>query len=837
MRCVVALALTAGVALGQGAFTEGYLPQFSRTVKPAARERVTLINDYPPEMSLDEYPVTFGVAFPRGALRSADSARIVTKVGQEVPCQVLRTATWLAPDGDVKWLLFDMTARKGEEYAVEFGSQVRRADAASPMKVTDAAGRIEVSTGPLRVAFDKAQSHLLAGAWLDGKAVLAAGQRMYMVDQNGARYETSDKPADYRVEVEASGLQAVIIKASGWYRDAAGKGLCQYVTRVHLYAGAPFLRVIHTFIVNYDTDKTWLTDVGVPLALAAGPARKATFSADTGFGGKTFDAAPGARLIQTATNNWVIQDAAGKTLAQGKRVGGWVDLATASGGVVVGLRHMWQEHQKELETLPGAVVAHLWPAHSGKAFDLRAPQLYGPERYAALDGVYWQKWYVGGLDKYDQAMGLAKTNEMTVAFYASDPKPARAAAEAQEKPPFVAADPKWMCATDVFGPLWPRDAKKFAEVEAAYDAAFDRFQFLRDHLDNYGCVEYGDVNYVVNYDAQANRFKERPWRRMASRFYGISLMPWIQFIRTGRRDYLAWAVDSAKHVMDIDMCHVDAQVEGYPYPKYKGGRYGGNGGIIHYGADIYDIGCDSHVTPWLYCYYLTGYRRAWDIFLEEGDFNLKLGEPGYRPSGHQSSYAHRMTGGAMRVFIQYWWATWDKRYLDKARKLADLCYDAAKKDNGVIRHDDVYMNAGMVTYYQATGDKRMKEVFLRSMEEVEGGSMTLADPRAYSFYGPAMAYYFTGDARFLARPYYWLMQYVKEVDVGKDPMWRGNPKGKWDMCHNTVHMLYTPYLLGALATLKEPPKPPADPENSATGGEIWMENPDGRAFEVEVKWN
>src|SRR5690606_2035148 len=121
-------------------------------------------------------------------------------------------------------------------------------------------------------------------------------------------------------------------------------------------------------------------------------------------------------------------------------------------------------------------------------------------------------------------------------------------------------------------------------------------------------------------------WQPRPWRRMASRFYGIHVLPWRQFARSGLRRYLRWAIDSARHVMDIDMCNLTNTSPELEYPKYAGGRYGGNGGIIHYAGNIYRIGPDSHVTPWLYCYYLTGDRGAWDALLLEGAFYLDFPE-------------------------------------------------------------------------------------------------------------------------------------------------------------------------------------------------------------------
>ena len=824
--------------------TEGYLPKFSRTVKPAARERVPLVSDFPSDCKAGTWPVTFGVPFPQGALQDAQRVRVITDRGVEVPAQIIRTATWERPDGDVRWVLADMIAQRGTQYVVEYGSGVERREFPSPLRVAETAAGIEVVTGPLRMTFSRERSHLIGGTWLDTdgdghfaepERVLQAGSRMSMTDQEGTCFETSDRPEDYEVAVETSGSQRVVVKASGWYRDAAGTGICQYVTRVHLYAGQPFVRILHTFIVVFDTDRTQLRDIAVPFELAH-PAASVRFHADD----RDFDPAFPSSLVQDAADRFQVKGEDGQVTLTGGRAAGWVALGSTEGGagIAVSLRNIWQDFPKELEARPDGVVAHLWPLHSDAPLDFRAPAALGPKAYAEMgDRIYWRNWYRGGLDKFDQAMGLAKTNDMLVTFYTGEPH--TVASQAHTDPPFLVSDPEWMCRTDVFGPLHPFDPGRFPDIESKYETAFSRYEFLRANIDNYdrignyGFFDYGDVNYVVVWDEEKGCWRPRPWRRMASRFYGISLMPWLQYARSGKRRYRRWAIDSARHVMDIDMCHVDGKPEGYPYQKYAGGRFGGNGGIIHYGADVYDIGCDSHVAPWAYAYYMTGDRRAWDVLLEEGEFYVKAVAEGR--SGHMRRYAHRMTGGAMRVFIQLWWATWDPRYLELAHRTADFCYEAAKESDGVIRHDDVYMNPGLVTYYQATGDERMRELILRCMREINAVRLPMGDERGYTFYGPAMAYYFTGDPSYLSRSLFWLRQYQEELNVDDDPLQRGIPRGRWDMCHNSLQLTYGPYLLGALTTLDgAEPEPAID--LSATNAGIWFQNPDGRAFDVSLLW-
>jgi len=828
--------------------TEGYVQEFSRTVEPATHERVRILSNFPEGLALKEWPVTFGVPFPRGALRSTENVRIVTADGTEVPAQIMRTAAWHHADGDVRWILIDITARKDMDYFVEYGTEISRRDGRSPLLVNQAGEVISVITGPLRATFSRERSYLIDGICLDGdgngrfdepEQMLRARRRMWMTDHNGVRYETSDKLEDYEIEVETQGPQRVVVKASGWCRDETGAGLCKYVTRVHLYAGMPFVRIIHTFIVAFDTDRTQLRDIAVPFDLAGNKAKGVFLPTETGFAARTIESAVPSHLVQDSADHFSIRDAADKVLQEGNRVGGWINLITERGGIGVGLRNMWQEYPKELEAASQGITAHLWPLHGARLLDFRAPAVLGEERYEKWKGL---QHYRGGLDKYDQAMGLAKTSEMILAFHGADATPAACAA--LEHPPFLVTDPAWMCKSDAFGPLHPYDPDRFPDIERKYRIAFSRLEFIRRHLGNYGFFDYGDVNWKVNWSEEAQRWLSRAWRRTASRFYGVCVTPWIQFARTGERHYRRWAIGNARHVMDIDMCHITARINdkeaGKYFPpseqsKYAGGRYGGNGGIIHYAHNLYGLGCDSHVSQWAYYYYLTGYRRAWDVLNEEGEFYLGFFERYKSVAQVMNGYRGRHTGGGIRTMIQLWNATWDRRYLDAAHRMAEFCYEqAAGNERGTIESNDAYCNTGYVTYYQATGDERMKELILRNMRALNEDRLCLWDERHFTYYGPAMAYYFTGEPSYLRRALFWLQLFQDDVDVGDDPLWRGVMQGRAEITSPGLALLYSPYLLGALETLEEPVEPAGD---FCGADEIWVDNPDGRAFTMEIGWH
>ena len=83
-----------------------------------ANEPIRLTIDDPAGLKAD-WPLTAGVPFPKGALKSEANVRLVDGAGKEAPCQVDKTATWL--DGSVRWVLVSFRGRTDGDYRVEYG--------------------------------------------------------------------------------------------------------------------------------------------------------------------------------------------------------------------------------------------------------------------------------------------------------------------------------------------------------------------------------------------------------------------------------------------------------------------------------------------------------------------------------------------------------------------------------------------------------------------------------------------------------------------------------------------------------------------------------------------
>lgn len=156
-----------------------------------------------------EYPVTARVPLPRGALRDAGQARILTN-GAEVPAQYSAASTW--DDGSVQAVEIDFNASMNPEedrrYELQYGAGVTAAPVtARGLSVVDQPDAIVV--GNLR--FSKSGSPLLASAAYRGEGIGQGANGLTVTDGSGRRHDLS-KAQGQRLEVLKSGPLLVALR-------------------------------------------------------------------------------------------------------------------------------------------------------------------------------------------------------------------------------------------------------------------------------------------------------------------------------------------------------------------------------------------------------------------------------------------------------------------------------------------------------------------------------------------------------------------------------------------------------------------------------------------------
>src|SRR6185369_13335739 len=66
---------------------------------------VPLRGDFPDASVSEAIPLSGGVPFPQGAVKSTDNIRLLGAGNKEIPAQVTKLAVW--PDASIKWALID----------------------------------------------------------------------------------------------------------------------------------------------------------------------------------------------------------------------------------------------------------------------------------------------------------------------------------------------------------------------------------------------------------------------------------------------------------------------------------------------------------------------------------------------------------------------------------------------------------------------------------------------------------------------------------------------------------------------------------------------------------
>ena len=778
----------------------------------------------PDDIAHGRRPLTCGVPLPRGVAMTADNFRLLADEGKtEIPIQARVTARW-SPRGYVKWVLLDFPGSVQKEkvttYQLEYGPEIKRAQPKTLLSITREGELIHVTIGPLEFSVRESGFSFLESARLNGKDLIR-GSRITLRDEFDNVYEAAGDE-DSTVTIEEAGPIRAVIAAKGWFVHR-GRKVGRYVVRIYAYAGQPYLRVFHTFIITERTKKVRYRNISLESRL-------------TRTGERVFGTA-GGRVLTDNSHAWLVQEShdryrvatsrlkGEKVIAAGNRSSGWVDAS----GVTVAVRDMWQQFPKELEIEGRDLRVHFWPRHPGPVRHPRekvtAQDIHMlwfahegdlldfsmPADYASFPKGRDEFHYIPNVLKHksDEALGIAKTHEMIWYFHESD---ADVSDEVSALSQDIAClpDPKWIAQSGVLGRIHPVDTEHFPHIETALSTHFDYLQRMTEYLNDYGMWNFGDRHSRWNvWEKRAP--VNRTW---ANHHHGNPRTYWLQYLRSGKSKYLTAAKRHARHLMDVDICHYstpDYEAKGYPVRKISGALCDYKG-LVHWhsGGRLYDY---NNLTDYLfYNYYLTGYRRAVDVAQETADSVARI-EPNLNPG--------RDGAGPLSSLTFLYESTWDVRLLPRIHGYGRVMLNSQEKDGpyaGYFRGWSSYA-PWLVRYLSLTRDPDAVKVLER-----------LCDCLAPNgFYGSGGDPYWDvlaeGYRRF-GKPEY-LARGLAEMNLvlGDQFLERGHFYDGHFTANLTLSGGYftqvIPYFLGELAAAKEPVIPDYGISWWDTG-KIWM---------------
>jgi len=735
-----------------------------RTWKPLKRETylkngvwtVPLHVTEPSGVDRENWPVTSGIPIPRGALRSIEQLELLGPDGKERDLQARATAHW--PDGSIKWVLLDFqTTVKAKQTAVCQLAFPRKQPREAQEGVRASAEGAAFNSGAVRLRVRNGQFAFLSAdvMGLAGPVAEKGDASVELGDVAGKSLGTflASRSAPVKWEVEEPGPLRVVFKTTGWHALGERKTI-PYHLRVEAYRGHRFVRVYHTFIVSEDPNKTTIREMGLRLPLAldtqklrctVGTPEPTEFS--LGKGGKS------AYLLHSDWDRFVVSKPDGSR-EQCDGAARWVDLSDGEKGVTVCVRDMERMFPKELEISadPPAITNYVWPKHLGKALDMRH-QLVNP----SPDMLEFQKNYPrlfrlsehGGMKpaqaikRYSVetgrcAMGLAVTHECLYYFHEGGCREAKSAemARAFNRRLIAYVTPQWYCGSEAFGKIHPHDAQNFPLAEEHLSRTIDwaiRHQNEWSHW--YGMLNYGDT--------QTRRdLVKGQWGRFCGRFGWLNTeveahhCAFIQYVRTGKREYYDFAEAMSRHHMDVDTIswHVNKAFVGMSH-RHDIDHWGGSLGASH-----------GWLNGYMDHYYLSGYQRAFEVSRDlKGEYFL--GEP----------LRSCLTGNAQREAVDGWWglmrlweATGEERYKKACDDVAKVYLKLQRSDGLWDRLHMGYMCQTTPTWYWISGSQDCATIML-NLERIMGGVLAnaLGNPAPYYAY----QYWLSKDVKYLIRGY------------------------------------------------------------------------------------
>lgn len=630
------------------------------------------IDGAPPARDLGQ---TFGVPWPRGAVKRGQALTVRAGGGGAVPSQHWTLATW--PDGSVKWSAHALPAgSNAASYSVERGRPTAPREA---VRVSETADVVVIRVGDATWTIGKTGSALVREARRGGRVVMGPVDLVAatVADPDGG-VATPFVSEITSTMVEQDGPVRAVVRIEGVHRGG-GRDWLPFTVRLIAHAGAEHLRIVHSFIFDGDPARDFISGLGVRAAVpmrAALHDRHIRLATDGGLFAEAVRPLTGLRrdpgrafreaqmagratpplaemgrqvregleripawgdfaLQQLSANGFILRKRTGNghgwiDAGEGRRAAGLGYVGGPDGGAALGLRYFWQRHPTQIDIRDAdgdtaTLTAWMW-SPDAPAMDLRPYHgTMGMEGYDAqnqgLDVTYED--YEPG---WDNAHGIARTSELTL--WALDATPAAdtliAMAAANAEPPRLMAAPAHIHSADVFGDwgLPDRSTPKRAAIEDQLANLIDFYAREVDRRSWYGFWNHGDVMHSYDQDRHQWRYDIGGFA-WANSELSPDLWLWYSALRTRDAQTFRLAEAMTRHTGEVDVHHI--------------GRFAGMGtrhGVQHWS----DSSKQPRVSNAAYrriFYYLTADERVGDLMrqLLTSDATLQHVEIGRKVPG------------------------------------------------------------------------------------------------------------------------------------------------------------------------------------------------------------
>jgi hypothetical protein len=597
--------------------------------------------------------------------------------------------------------------------------------------------------------------------------------------RNQGQYSTLLDP-NVSVVVEDAGPLRVQVKVEGWHVREDGRRFGPFTLRVNAFSGKPYVQVFHTFVNSDLPERGLIKNVGMKMSLdllkdperitfGSNPVETLAHHRIIPYLGNIPEITFGSNPVETPAltdiqeSCYLLQNDWNRyRVVMGREVKefegqshGWLDVTGKNAGVEVVFSRCAQLFPKELKVQGDVLSVWMYPEDDVGPLDLRRSEQKNlpdwqefKEKYPKLYAAYLEPTermpskskmvteYRKALENADlqylanhSALGFSRTHEIYFYFHSND-MPAEELtrfASVSNEPLRAYALDTWYDYTNTLGHFGWQDTVNFPLVENYFTKKVDwavRHQNEWFPSRFWGIVNYGGFQASYEKDEFTDTSVPGQW------LWYCGGSGWVNFevdgpyplllyyLRTGDRktfNLMEWA---ARQMMDVVTAHANLPDFGSvaTTPTWK------KGGMNRHEYDPYGGGVLENHT-WnegiINYYYLTGYRRAYDVAMEIGDFALRVNGGANRIKQWQlyEKQFDRNSSNNWRILLKSYELTGEERFRREAEKWREFYLkNSPYSYQGLPQAAFMTVRYTVPTYvldYRLFGDERVAEEVMK----------------------------------------------------------------------------------------------------------------------------
>ncbi len=606
--------------------------------------------------------VSWGVPWPKGAIRRDATFGVSTRDGRNLALQTWPLAYW--PDGSLKWSGFAAIAGPNTVGPLTLTRGATLLAAGAIVRVQESDDAVTIDTDSLRCRIARGGQYLFDSLTIDNREVTRKG-RLVCILQKGPELDAANLPpreeftSEIRnITVEQSGPVRAVVKLEGMHKSRQGsRAWLPFTVRLYFYGGARPIRMVHSIVFDGDERQDFIRGLGVVFDV---PMREEIQNRHVRFSGEGnglwaepiqplkgrdgryvaggnrrdvyYDQIDGQRVPnkedvnrrgQNLLSMWAVWDdfrllqpnANGFTIEKrtnpescwlpagaGQRASGLVFAGDVSGGLAVGVKDFWQSYPSALEVRRASKDAAelcVWLwSPDAPVMDMRHYDIVAH----GLEEVYEDVQ-----EGFSTPNGVARTSELTLFPTADVPSKEDTAEYARiaSQPPLLVCTPQYLNSVHAFGfwGLQDRSTPFKSAIEDQLDSVIAYYQKCVEQANWYGFWDYGDVmhSYDNTRHVWCYDLGGMAWDNSE---LGTDMWLWYSFLRSGRADIFRMAEAMTRHTGEVD--------------SYHQGRFAGLGSrhnVRHWGCGAKEARISQAAYRRFY-YYLTTDERTGDVMRE-----------------------------------------------------------------------------------------------------------------------------------------------------------------------------------------------------------------------------